>query len=158
MDIRIRNAKPKDIDPIFKLWVESMKFHEGLDPVFFGFDIEKADGGKKFIIEQSKKDSTIMLVAEKDDKILGYLLGEVRNRLPFQKLQMIGYIFDIVVQEKERNKGIGGLLLDNALDFFRGRAVDTIMLSVSEKNTSAISFYKKHKFTTYLHSMVRENL
>lgn len=35
--IKVKNAKSVDIDAIFKLWVESMKFHEKFDSLTFGF-------------------------------------------------------------------------------------------------------------------------
>ncbi len=156
--IKIRKAHEGDIDTIFNLWIESMKYHEKLDSFTFGFDIQGAEAGKKFIREQYSKDTTILLIAEKNEKIVGYLLGEIRERLPFQKLHRTGYIFDIVVLEKERRKGIGTGLLEKAFDFFKDKNIGTVMLNVSEKNRSALKFYEKHKFVTFIHSMVRRSL
>jgi ribosomal protein S18 acetylase RimI-like enzyme len=154
--IKIRNAKKKEINAIFDLWLESMIYHARLEPVIFGFNDKKADAGKKFISEQMKKKSAIFIVAEKNRQIVGYLLGRIiKRRLPFQKLRRTGWILDIVVQEKERNKGIGSLLLKKALKLFKRKNIKVLMLSVSERNKTAINFYKKHKFTTYLRSMVR---
>jgi len=154
----VRDATEKDIDAIFQLWVESMKLHEGLDPLIFGFISDKMGEAKTFITAQFRKESSILLVAEKEEKVMGYLLGEIRERLPFQKLQKTGYIWDIVVTECERNKGIGSLLLEKAFEFFRHRGLETAMLNVSEKNTSALRFYEKHRFEAYLRSLVRRRL
>ncbi len=154
-DIKIRNAQREDIDAIFQLWIESMRYHELLSPPIFGFDARHAAVGKRFIMDQSKKATTILIVAEKNGTIIGYLLGEIRDRLPFQKLKKTGYIFDIVVEENERHKGIGSLLLERSFEFFKKNNIGTVMLSVSEENISAIKFYEKHNFTTYLRNMVR---
>lgn len=154
----VRNATEKDISAIFQLWVESMKLHEKLDPLIFGFISDKMGDAKTFITAQFRKESSILLVAEKEGKVIGYLLGEIRERLPFQKLQRTGYIWDIVVTECERNKGIGSLLLEKSCEFFRHRGLDTVMLNVSEKNTSALRFYEKHGFEAYLRYMVKRRL
>jgi len=158
VDARIRLATEKDIDTIFQLWVESMELHEELDPLIFGFISDKIEDGKKFIIAQFRKKSSILLVAEKEAKVVGYLLGEIRERLPFQRLQKTGYIWDIVVTDCERDKGIGSLLLEKAFEFFKHRGLATAMLNVSEKNTGALRFYEKHGFETYLRYMVRRSL
>ena len=154
----VRSARETDIDSIFRLWVESMKFHEELDPLIFGYISEKSNHAKRFISEQFKKESSIILVAEKGERVIGYLLGEVRERLPFQRLQITGYIWDIVVTAGERKRGIGSRLLEKAFQFFKDRDLDTVMLNVSEKNRSALRFYEKHGFEPYLRSMVRRRL
>lgn len=157
-DCVIRDARKTDIDSIFELWVESMKFHEELDPLIFGFISEKSNVAKRFIGEQFNKKSSVILVAEKEDRVIGYLLGEIRERLPFQRLQVTGYIWDIVITSGERNKGIGSLLLEKAFDFFKDRNLDTVMLNVSEKNRNAQRFYERHGFEPYLRYMVKRRL
>ncbi len=157
-DIHTRRARRKDIESIFNLWLASMKYHDKLDPVMFGFDVQQADQGKKFLIGQLKKESAILLVAEKNDKIIGFLLGVIIDRLPIHKLKKTGHIFDIVVKERERNKGVGTLLLAKSFTFFKSNDIHTVTLSMSEKNKSAMKFYEKHKFVTYLRHMVRKNL
>ncbi len=157
-DSIVRYAREEDIDSIFQLWVESMKFHEELDPLIFGFISEKSPEAKRFIREQFEKESSIILVAEKEEQVVGYLLGEIRERLPFQKLRVTGYIWDIVVTACERNRGIGSILLEKAFQFFKNRDLDTVMLNVSEKNRSALRFYEKHGFEPYLRYMVRRRL
>ncbi len=157
-DCVIRDARKTDIDSIFELWVESMKFHEELDPLIFGFISEKSNVAKRFIGEQFNKKSSVILVAEKEDRVIGYLLGEIRERLPFQRLQVTGYIWDIVITSGKRNKGIGSLLLEKAFDFFKKRNLDTVMLNASEKNRSAQRFYERHGFEPYLRYMVKRRL
>ena len=157
-DCIIREAHKTDIDAIFELWVESMKFHEELDPLIFGFISDKSSDAKKFISAQFEKESSVILVAEKQERVIGYLLGEVRERLPFQRLQVTGYIWDIVITAGERSRGIGSLLLEKAFVFFKKRNLDTVMLNVSEKNRSAQRFYEKHGFEPYLRYMVKRRL
>ncbi len=157
-DIMIRPARQTDIDDIFALWCESMRYHEQMDPFIFGFDVTRAHEARKFISDHVDKETSIVLVALKHGKIIGYLLGSIRIRQPFQKLYEIGNIYDIVVTEAERRHGIGTLLLDEALVFFKEKGRTTVMLSVSDKNSAALRFYEKHGFHTYVRNMVRKGL
>lgn len=157
-EIVIRSAQQTDLSDLFALWCESMRYHEELDPFIFGFDLTKAQAAKKFLSEHVEKESSIVLVALKNGRVVGYLLGSICARQPFQKLHEIGHIYDIVVTGTERRHGIGTMLLDRAFLFFKGTGHDTVMLSVSEKNDTALRFYEKHGFKTYVRNMVRRKL
>ena len=157
-EIVIRPAQQTDIDDIFALWCESMRYHEELDPFIFGFDVTRAQEARKFLSEHMEKESSIVLVALKNGKIVGYLLGSICARQPFQKLHEIGHIYDIVVTENERRHGIGTMLLHKAFVFFKKKNHDTVMLSVSDKNGAALRFYERHGFETYVRTMVKIKL
>lgn len=157
-EIKIRTAQQTDIEDVFALWCESMRYHEMLDTFIFGFDVTRAQAARKFLSEHVDKESSIVLVALKNGRIVGYLLGSICARQPFQKLHESGHIYDIVVTEAERRQGIGTMLLHEAFAFFKKKDHDTIMLSVSAKNSSALCFYEKHGFETYVRNMVKRKL
>jgi ribosomal protein S18 acetylase RimI-like enzyme len=157
-EITIRPAQETDIDAIFALWCESMRYHEHMDPFVFGFDMTKAQEARKFISNHMDKDTSIVLVALKNTKVIGYLLGSICTRQPFMKLYEIGNIYDIVVTEAERRHGVGTLLMDKAFVFFKKRGHHTVLLSVSDTNSAALRFYEKHGFRTYVRNMVRKGL
>jgi len=157
-EIVIRPAQQTDINDIFALWCESMRYHEEMDPFIFGFDVTRAQQARKFLSEHMEKESSIVLVALKNRNIVGYLLGSICARQPFQKLHEIGHIYDIVVTEAERRHGIGTMLLQKVFVFFREKDHDTVMLSVSDKNSAALRFYEKHGFETYVRNMVKRKL
>lgn len=157
-EIKIRTAQPTDIDDLFALWCESMRYHEELDSFIFGFDLTRAQEARKFLSGHMEKESSIVLVAFRNGEIVGYLLGSICARQPFQKLHEIGHIYDIVVAETERRHGIGTMLLQKAFVFFTQKGHDTVMLSVSDKNSAALRFYERHGFETYVRNMVKRKL
>ena len=59
-----------------------------------------------------------------------------------------GYINNIAVTARHRQKGVGSLLLNRALDFAREEKLDFLSLEVRRSNTAAISLYKKLGFKT----------
>jgi ribosomal protein S18 acetylase RimI-like enzyme len=126
-----------------------------MDPFIFGFDMTRAEEAKRFLTEHMGKKSSIVLVALTNSTIVGYLLGSICTRQPFQKLYEIAHIYDIVVTGTERRRGIGTMLLERAFAFFKETAHSTVMLSVSARNNAALRFYERHGFETYVHNMVR---
>lgn len=57
-----------------------------------------------------------------------------------------GEIFNIAVCSAQRGRGIGGTLLDFALDALRKQLVGRVILEVRESNAAAIGLYKSRGF------------
>ena len=57
-----------------------------------------------------------------------------------------GELLNIAVSPAHRGNGIGGALLEDALDYADSHGVDTVFLEVRPTNKSAVSLYKKHGF------------
>lgn len=79
------------------------------------------------------------LVAEINDKIVGYLIGLVR-------WGNVGHILAIAVKESYRREGIGSALIINAIDRFKKKGADRIKLEVRVSNEDAQKFYDKIGF------------
>lgn len=84
-------------------------------------------------IKEAMERETVFFVAAKGDKTVGYagiscILDE-------------GYITNIAVTEKERNKGVGTALLNRVLSEARDRGLSFVSLEVRPSNQNAISLY-----------------
>ena len=78
------------------------------------------------------------LVAKLDNEILGFAgIKYVLNDAD---------IMNIVVKKSKRKLGIGSLLLKNIIELCKNLNISTLFLEVNEKNTPAISLYKKFGF------------
>ena len=95
-------------------------------------------------------------MALEDENIIGYIVVKEMNYPPVFLYEKFGYIEDIVVKSNYRRKGIGTHLLENALNWFRSRALKRIELNVVKENQSAYSFYVKHGFKDYKHRFLLE--
>lgn len=82
--------------------------------------------------------NTIFLVAEEDGKILGYI-GM------YMSLDE-GEITNVAVLEKERQRGVGGLLLAEMKKEAERRSIARIVLEVRISNDSAIRLYERNGF------------
>ncbi|MGM7680573.1 GNAT family N-acetyltransferase [Cytobacillus sp. Hm23] len=66
----------------------------------------------------------------------------------FVRARKVLYINSFSVAETHRKKGIGKKLTKHVFVFGKSLTVDSIELGVSEKNTSAIEFYRSIGMTT----------
>ncbi|HSV42227.1 MAG TPA: GNAT family N-acetyltransferase, partial [Methanomassiliicoccales archaeon] len=70
---------------------------------------------------------------------VGYCVSSVSDR-------SVGEVDSIYVKEEYRDAGIGGTLLDRAVDWIKEHPVKTILLSVTIGNEDAPRFYERHGF------------
>jgi len=83
------------------------------------------------------------IVAEDRGKILGYAIGEMRNRVPAKR---VGEFVSLAVKPEFRKKGIGRELTNFLINLFEKEGVKNISLNVRAENKIAISFYKNLGF------------
>jgi GNAT superfamily N-acetyltransferase len=55
----------------------------------------------------------------------------------------------MLIEESYRKKGIGKMLINNFIKWVKENKINRIKVSVYDKNTNAIEFYKKTGFTNY---------
>ena len=79
------------------------------------------------------------IVAEKDHKIIGFLIG-------VQMKQEKGKILMLSVTENFRRQGIGSKLLTEYLQKIQNKKIKTVELEVRTDNKKAIKFYEKCGF------------
>ncbi|MCD6457556.1 MAG: ribosomal-protein-alanine N-acetyltransferase [Thermoprotei archaeon] len=90
------------------------------------------------------------LVAENDEKIVGYVMCRVEHGLLHTKKiwGKKGHIISIAVIPEERHKGIGKALMKKALEALKNvYKVDEYYLEVRVTNTVAINLYRKLGFS-----------
>ncbi len=94
----------------------------------------------KQIAGKINSDHRVWLFWERD-RVLGYLYGVI------EEWSDDGYIEFLGVEEKARGRGIGGMLLLTALDwFFNERGVRVVGLNVDDRNTNARGLYERVGF------------
>jgi ribosomal-protein-alanine acetyltransferase len=119
----IRNAKPDDMFSIIKLASETLT--EQYNPILFNHLYEAYPQG--------------FWIAEKNHKIIGFIIG-VKTNPYISRILMIG------ISEKNRNQGLGSILLFNLLKELSLNDIKQVLLEVRKNNKKAIKFYQKHGF------------
>ena len=78
------------------------------------------------------------IVIEANGKVVGFLIG----RQTIEEAEVL----NLAVVPGSRRKGLGGALLQAAVEEFRTRGANRVYLEVRESNAAGIAFYKKHGF------------
>jgi len=80
-----------------------------------------------------------VLVAEKDKKICGYILGEYDGRFM--------HVLSFGVYPECRRQGVGKMLMDELMKVAKSnKGTDTLSLNVHVENKTGIAFYEKYGF------------
>ncbi len=80
------------------------------------------------------------LVAEQDNHIIGFILGEIRA-WEFGSASC-GWVFAIGVTEQGRLQGVGSKMLDNLCGYFRRAGVRKVRTMVVRQNHELLSFFR----------------
>ena len=121
--LSIREFKPTEMFSVIKLASETLT--ERYNPSLFNYFYETCPEG--------------FIVAEKNHKIVGFLIG-VKINFEYAKILMLA------VTETYRKQKIGSMLLDNFISKIRETNIQKIELEVRTINSAAIKFYQKNGF------------
>ena len=140
----IRKAVLDDIPAISELYREQFREMSKLIPDF----IKEGDQSIEFLEKSISNNESDILVYENDGIIVGFILlqAKVRPDFDFMLPGKFCYIMDIIVTEKERNKGFGTALMNSAKDWAKERDCSFINLDVLANNHGAIALYEKLGF------------
>ncbi len=143
--MRIREARIGDLEAVVGLWAEMMRFHAARDQYYQV--CEGAESKYRQFAHSNLSDATkIFLVAEENDKIVGFVLGERLAYPPVYDSEPYGEVLEIAVDGEERRKGVGEQLLETLCQKFTVQGIENIECHVSSANPVSNNFWKKMGF------------
>jgi L-amino acid N-acyltransferase YncA len=153
--MKIRNAREADLGQILDLWWELNNSHVIFDRPYYSHKPVTVcrKMGKKHYSSWLKKRGHLILVAEENGKIIGYLAGRKTSRPPIYRLGDCGMVDTIIVDKASRRRDAGRLLMEAAVAEFKKMKLKMVVLNVESGNTSARKFYSK---TGFRERMVQE--
>jgi len=102
-----------------------------------------------FFLDLYRRFPLTFLVAEEDEEIVGYIMCRIETGLPnfgFFGLIKKGHVVSIAVMPKHRRKGIGCMLMKEAMKNMEKYNAKECFLEVRVSNQPAINLYKKLGF------------
>ena len=153
--ITIRQATLSDIPKVVELWAEHVDFHADYDPHFTRKQ-NSEEGFGKYLREQIDNPNLLLLVAESEAKIVGFLSAELGKYPPCFVQRDYGAISDIAVTKGYRRRGIGRKLLAEAMKWFTSKDIDQIETRVATTNPLSINFWRQMGFSPYIEFMYLE--
>ncbi|MFX0133802.1 MAG: GNAT family N-acetyltransferase, partial [Candidatus Hodarchaeota archaeon] len=129
--MKIRMAKLTDVSEIVTLWWEMQSFHSKYDS--FWYDTKPEQLSKKIASEYFKisieNEKHILIVIEKDQKLIGMLHCEVSNRPPIYNETNKATIIETVVIEEFRGQGLFQQMFNYLKDELKLRNIRLCTLS-----------------------------
>lgn len=139
----IRLMKPTDAPAIVELWSALVAYHRELTTDLPAAAVNGATRYAKRLIQRLDDPFTHILVAEDEDRVIGFALGTIVDLLPdIFNVEPGGYLADIFIDPAYRHQGLGRELIEQMINWFREQQVHYIELSVAVQNKQAIAFWK----------------
>ena len=155
--LHIRPAAPADVAAIGRLGALLVSMHHDLDPArFISATPRTAQGYGSFLGSQLDEPDIIVLVAEREGKVVGYTYAAVEGNDYMSLRGPAGALHDIVVDPDQRRQGVGQMLLDATLAALKERGVPRVVLSTAERNESAQRLFERAGFRRTMIEMTRE--
>jgi len=155
--VQVREPREADLPESGRLGASLVRQHHSFDPNRFivaGAGIE--DGYAWFLGTQLREHDTVILVAEHDGRVIGYLYGAVEPRSWKELRDEAGFIHDVVVGEGFRGKGVATALVESAADWFASRGMARVILWTAERNDAAQRLFARLGFRRTMIEMTRE--
>ncbi len=154
--IEIIKAEENHVPDICQLWLEFMRFHGDIDPIFTPRDGALPVFEEKYLRKEMKSDNNLILVALDGKRVVGYSFSQIIDPSDLLARKNYGYIHDVAITADYRRNGIGEKMYDEILKWFHSRGIDCVEVEVTVKNRVAYSFWKKRGFTDYKHTLYRQ--
>lgn len=153
----VRRATPADLLSIGRLGALLIEEHHGFDPQrFMAAGPGTPDGYASFLGSQLEDPDKAVLVADDNGDVLGYAYAAVEGYDYMALRGPAGVLHDVVVDPEHRGRGVGRLLLDAALEFFRSRGAPRVVLWTAERNEAAQRLFASVGFRRTMIEMTRE--
>lgn len=151
MIFTIRPGTEDDLPEMLRLWREMMDFHAELEPRFRPLPSPEGERAWEKHLRENVwgNDEWGVFVAEEDGKLLGHIVGMLRDQVPVFEPERYGYITDVVVDPEARRHGVGEALFEALRAWFRERGASHIQLQVAHNNSTSQAFWRAMGCTDY---------
>jgi len=157
LSANLRRATPSDEAVLGRLGAALMKCHHDFDRQRFLAPGEHPERGYgRFLVSQIESADDIVLVAERDGVVVGYVWAGIEP-LSWKELRdRAGFIHDILVVPEARGLGLARQLVEAAANWLEGRGVPRVMLWTAQPNTAAQHLFEGLGFRRTMIEMTRE--
>ena len=155
MTITVRPAVHRDVTRLTEMYTGLVREQRALRSIWPSVDGLAEPVADAFAHLIEGEDSTA-LIGEIDGAALGMLVGTVEALLPPNEGRRIGTIRLIYVDPEARGVGVGGVMLDAALDGYDRAGIDLFDAPVSPGHRLAKNFFESNGFKARSIIMHRE--
>ncbi|HEU4699215.1 MAG TPA: GNAT family N-acetyltransferase [Gemmatimonadales bacterium] len=155
--VRVRPATPADLPAIGRLGALLVRLHHDLDPArFLAATPGTAEGYAAYLGTRLERTDGVVLVAEGDGTVLGYVWGGLEGTDYMALRGPAGALYDLVVDPAHRDRGVGRMLLEAATAALASLGAPRVVLSTAARNAAAQRLFTRAGFRPTMIEMTRE--
>jgi len=155
--VRIRPATAEDMPAAGRLGAELLLQHHSFDPLRFMAGSERAaDGYAQFLGSQLEEQDAVILVAEQQGEVRGYVYAALEPRNWKELREAAGFLHDVVVDRSLRRHGVATQLVEAACSWLARHGAPRVLLWSATQNASAQALFDKLGFRRTMVEMTRE--
>jgi GNAT superfamily N-acetyltransferase len=151
----VRRAAIEDLPSISQLAVKLAVQHNNYDKKRFeraAFE-PLAESHTDYLSAQMRDRRTVFLVAELNDRIIGYAFLRLEEESLLALLKEGAWLHDIYFEENARGRGISQKFFEAIIEEAKNLGSDSLMLQVASNNAAAQRFFAKLGFRPTMHEM-----
>jgi GNAT superfamily N-acetyltransferase len=155
--LHVRPAERRDLPSLGRLGALLLRTHHGFDARRFippGDDPESSYAW--FLGTRLAEGTDVVLVAERDSRIAGYVYAGVEPMSWKELRDEAGFIHDLVVDQSAQGAGVGAALLEHGIDWLRAHGVARVMLWTAQQNEVAQRLFERRGFRRTMIEMTLE--
>jgi len=153
----LRRAETRDLPALGRLGGLLVRLHHGFDRQRFMAPQGDVDEGYGwFLGTQLAEQDCVVLVAEVDAQVVGYVYAGLEPMSWKELREPAGFIHDVVVDESQRGRGIATELVETAARWLKEHGAPRVMLWTASQNPAAQRLFSRLGFRTTMLEMTRE--
>lgn len=152
-EIVVRRADPSDLERVSKLAGCLARMHHDADGDRFFLPERVEEGYAWWLGKELQRAGAVVLVALRDDEVVGYAYGAAEDRDWNLLIDRHGAIHDLYVDESVQHSGVGGRLLDSMMAELRALGAPRLVLYTMVKNERAQRLFRSRGFRPTLLEM-----
>jgi GNAT superfamily N-acetyltransferase len=135
--MEIRPAQPADVPSVLPMVAKIAALHEQWDPAKFGYKNHPEQMYRGWLTSRATDPKSVFLVADRDGKLVAFLVATVEQEIPIYRLTEFGFIHDIWVEPDYRHEGVARQLVMLAIEKFRDIGVKQVRGDTAAANEPA---------------------
>lgn len=146
MDFIIRKAKISDARDLARLYFQFWEPHKNVDPLLEFKNKLTLKNQISAARKNIKKRDNYIFVAEKDEKVIGFIEFFIKKNENCFKIKKYGYLNAVTTEKKYRGKGIAKVLTNEALKLLKKKGIKYIRTNVYNVNKVAMKTWTRLGF------------
>src|SRR6476659_2010748 len=130
----IRPATAADVPQVLPMVDKIAALHQSWDPAKYSFRDQPSRMYARWLGARAADSRSVFLVAERESKLIAFLIGTVEQEIPIYKVKEFGFIHDVWVEENYRHEGIARQLVMLSIEKFKEMNVEQIRLDTAAPN------------------------